>query len=675
MFEPMSNKIRFGVALAVLAAAHAAAAVRVWNYEVLEDAMRAVERPPLLPVVIAGARGGIFSGAVAVESSEPLRGLRAAVVPGVGREPRLPAGRAIVRYALPWEDGRPGGLDVLYEQPPAEVPVRGARALAGIWVTVEVPADAAPGVYGAELRIEAEGLPAAATPIELRVADWIVPDPQQWRTWAEMIQSPDTLAVEYGVPLWSERHWELIARSFRLISGTGSRVVYLPLLRHTNQGNAESMVRWIRGRDGALRPDYTIAERYLDLARRHLGEPKLVVLYAWDAYLVLSHRNTSYAERPQVDPNAGEYEKMLQRRAQQRWDLRQGGLTVTIVDEATGEVEDGFLPHYTAPDSRDLWAPVYAELRRRMRERGLEGAMALGMVSDMEPSKEEVEFLRDVSGGLPWAAHSHYQRTRGRPAPNRALKGIADIAYEAQVYRAEFQTNPDRARAHGWRAPELRAWLDRVNLLNGPALTARLMPEINITGAQRGIGRMGGDFWPALRDARGRRAPVFTRYPANQWRGLDLSNYFLAPGPDGALATARFENLREALQECEARIRIEESLLDPERRRRIGEPLAQRAQAALDERQRAMWRGVWYNEEHLAALSTLGAHGNARWPVEGIEQALPKAGHPLPAERGAREAVIRAAQEQGRAWFAASGWKERNAQLFALAGEVERAGR
>jgi len=633
-----------GVALTLLAMiAHAFGDVRVWNYEVLDGATRTTERPALGPVVIVAARGGVFSGAVAVESSGPLRGLRATVAPGTGREPRLPADRTTVRYALPWAGGRPGGLDVLHEQPPAEVPVGGQpRALCGVWVTVEVPADAAPGVYAAELRVEAEGLPAAATPIVLRVADWVVPDPQQWRTWAEMIQSPDTLAVEYDVPLWSERHWDLIARSFRIIRGTGSRVVYVPLLRHTNQGNAEAMVRWIRGRDGTLRPDYSIMDRYLDVAQRNLGEPKRVVFYVWDAYLVTSHRNVSYAERPTVDPNANEYERTLQRRAQQRWDLRQGGLTVTIVDEATGGVEAGFLPHYTAPGSRETWAPVFAELRARMRRRGLEGAMALGMVSDMEPSKEEVEFLHDVSGGLPWVAHSHYQRTRGRPAPNRALKGIADIVYEAQVYRAEFQTNPDRARSYGWRAPELRAWLDRVNLLNGSALTVRLMPEINITGAQRGIGRMGGDFWPALRDARGRRAPVFTRYPENQWRGIDISNYFLAPGPDGALATARFENLREALQECEARIQLEETLLDPERRRRIGEGLAQRAQAALDERQRAIWRGVWLNEEHLAALSTLGIHGNARWPVEGIEQALPKVGYPLPQERGAREAILRA---------------------------------
>jgi hypothetical protein len=307
-----------------------------------------------------------------------------------------------------------------------------------------------------------------------------------------------------------------------------------------------------------------------------------------------------------------------------------------------------------------------------MRRRGLEDVMALGMVSDMEPSREEVAFLQEVTGGLPWVAHSHYRRTHGRPSPNTVLRGIGDVRYEAHVYQSQFQVNPAAARSYGWRIPEVRAWLDRVNLLNGPALTARLMPEVNITGLQRGIGRIGADFWPALRDGRGRRSGfAFSRFPENQWRGLDITNWLLAPGPDGPVGTARFENLREAVQECEARIVVERALLDDDRRRRLGEPLAERAQALLDERQHALWRAIWLNEEHLEALSTIGIHGNARWPTEGIHQALPRIGHPLPSDRGARDRVINEAQSRGRAWFADSPWKQRNAALFTLAAEIE----
>ena len=113
-----------------------------------------------------------------------------------------------------------------------------------------------------------------------------------------MIQSPDTLSLEYGVPLWSEKHWAMIARSFQLIRPTGSRVVYIPLLRHTNQGNAESMVRWIRQKDGSYKQDYSVMDKYLDLAQKNLGEPKLVVFYAWDSYLTRTFRKDNYEAKP-----------------------------------------------------------------------------------------------------------------------------------------------------------------------------------------------------------------------------------------------------------------------------------------------------------------------------------------------------------------------------------------
>ncbi len=67
--------------------AASAGEVRVWNYHVLDDAFRETERGELRPVRIEAARGGTFSGAVAVESDEPLTGLRAELIAGDGPDP------------------------------------------------------------------------------------------------------------------------------------------------------------------------------------------------------------------------------------------------------------------------------------------------------------------------------------------------------------------------------------------------------------------------------------------------------------------------------------------------------------------------------------------------------------------------------------------------------------
>jgi len=620
---------------------------------------------------IVAARNGQFSGAVAVQSADAIKRLRATLRP-VGGAAAVFAG-AQVRYARPWENARnaPAGYDILYDAPPTVIapdsPSR--RATVGVWLTVRPPADAPPGLHTAELRIEAEGTAPVTVPVEVRVSGWRAPDPKNFRTWIEMIQSPDTLALEYDVPLWSDRHFDLIARSFRRIRETGSGVVYIPLIRETNQGNAEAMVRWIRRRDGTLAPDFTVMERYLDVAQKNLDEVKMVVLYAWDAYLVADRGGAEEAaKRPEVK-SENAFQRSLELRAQQQYDLRQQGLTVTIVDEATGKTEPGFFPHYTAAgsDSEARWKPVYDEIRARLRRRGLEDKLFLGVATDMVPSKAQTEFLKKVSGNLPWISHAHPRRTLNKPLPNSALNGIAPIGYEAHAYDLNYHINPEIPREvpMGWQVKELRAYLDRFGDLNFGALRVRHMPGIIVSGFQRGIGRIGGDFWPAVRDRRGLRSGcAFDRYPHNHWRGLNINSWLLAPGPDGAVATARFANLIEGVQETEARIAIERVLMDDARRARAGADFARAAQETVNDYHLSLWRGQWPFEEHLQKVGPV----SGRSLVEGLQGALNKQGIPTGNTWGLRQR----ADAEGPAWYRTSPWRERSFKLFETAAEAER---
>lgn len=663
---------------AVMAAFPAVAAdLTVFPYPVLDVARGAPADGAARPVLIVGCRNGTFSGAVAVESAEPIRGLRASLqpasaAPGGRSLPAGPGERVTLRYAVPWSggEGLPPGLDVLLESPPEEIGVAGKSARAGVWVTIAAPADLPPGSYFGTLRVAAEGAAERAVPVEFRVADWALPPPAQWRTWIEMMQSPDTLALEYGVEPWSERHWDLIGRSFRLMSVSGAGTVYAPVLRQTNQGNEHGMIRFVRARDGALRPDFTILECYLDVAQRNLGRIQQVVIYLWDAYLATEHRGRRFDEEPKVTAPEGSYEHSNQLRAWRQWKLRAGGVMVTIVDAATGTVEEGWLPPYSDERSGEIWTPFFAELRERMRRRGLEDALRLGTITDLEPSKQDAAFLQQASGGIPWVAHSHYCRIAGAPHPNKALGGVASVAYEAHAYSLIYNVNPELSRGTGWRLPALSAYLCRFGLLNGHPLRVRQMPEVNITGRQRGVGRLGGDFWNVIRDARGRRrGQVFERYPHNHWRGLNINNWFLAPGPDGPVATARLENLREGVQECEARIFLEEALLDEAARARLGGELAGRIRAALDERHLAMWRSYWPDDEQLKLLGRI----EGRSMHEAIWGGLGKAGVKLPDFwDGAARALRDRYEREGPQWFAQSDWQGRAAALFQLAGEAQR---
>jgi hypothetical protein len=146
--------------------------------------------------------------------------------------------------------------DVLDEVLPGEIPVGDARnprngAVAAVWLTVKVPPDAPAGEYEGRLAVSAQGANPVEVPVSLKVSAWRLPEPRDFVTYAGFVQSPETVALMYKVPLWSDRHFELIGKSLDRLAQVGNKVAYVPLICQTNFGNAESMVRWIRKAGGA----------------------------------------------------------------------------------------------------------------------------------------------------------------------------------------------------------------------------------------------------------------------------------------------------------------------------------------------------------------------------------------------------------------------------------------
>jgi hypothetical protein len=623
---------------------------RVWVGDIHDIQDRDLGREAKLAIV--GARNGAFSAKVVVDSPSPIVGLKAAVSelkPSTAGAAAIPASAVRLRYGSRWDASFPWWLrdwraDILLDRPPAEVPIgEGNRARGTVWVTLSVPKDAAPGAYVGRLTVEAKGIGPVQLPVSLEVAGWTLPDPQDYRTWCEIIQSPDTLAVEYGVPLWSPRHWELIARSFDSLAPTGSRVVHVPLIARTNLGNEESMVRWVRKDGNRYEFDFTNMEKYLDLAQKHLGRPKIVIFWVWDIALKPEPRDMKF------EANMPEYMRDQIEAGAARHALIGKGPPVTVWDEAARKTETVRLGRYEDPAARALWRPLWEELRKRMKARGLEKEMMLGMASDHWPTKEEVLALKDLSGGLPWASSSHAAAwmAYGGGTGKDALQGVGTIAYSATKLQREYVINPARARSYGWRKPMLHATM-RLGWPVPTMASIRQEAECDITGNQRGIGHQGGDFWPAVRGKGSARTGTVTdRFPESFWRSLNISNSFLAPGPDGPLGTGRLEVFREGLQECEARVAIETALLDENLKAKLGAELAGRAQAMLDERHRCLWLARGAKE---ADLDKPGLVTDYREFDYGVAK-----GWSGPA---------------GLNWFLSSGWQGRSAKLFAIAGEV-----
>ncbi len=545
---------------------------------------------PLRPVRIAGARGGFFSGKVVVGSDGSIRGLRATVSDLKGPAGRsIPASAVRIRYGLlaghaeaHSEDHRlrppiPYGrvrrrFDALSEQPPEEVTAeaKAAGAVVPVWVTVHVPAGAAPGRYRGSLTIAAEAHPSISVPLEVSVAGWRLPEPKRFRSFLGLVQSPESLALHYQVPMWSEAHWRLIDRSFELMGQLGVKTVYIPLLARTYFGNEHSMVRWIRRADGSWGHDFSIVERYLDTAVRHLGRVPVVCVYCWDV-------------------NTGSNYMGVKKTAEK------AGMPFTVVDPQTGRLTVAVGPKWGDERIRAFWKPVFAGLRRLLARRGLADSMMVGISGDRRPYPDAVEDIRAAAPEAAWVSSSHSapDKIHGQP-----------VGYRSFVWGVGMAPDPAEKRYYGWKTRPITVAFPRYGssaighgVRTHFALGCyRIAMESALTapgrrGGLRGIGRCGADFWAVLSDKRGRRRAVLGRFPeSSAWHGGRLRNstpYLLAPGPDGPIATARFEALREGIQEAEARIFIERALTDPPARARLGEALARRAQALLDERVRA----------------------------------------------------------------------------------------
>jgi len=525
--------------------------LQVWNHPRIERPMANDWGDPcegLRPVRFAGPRGAALSQALCVGSPAAIKGLKvsaAATLPGAAIEAAYLQADGDVR----------GSFGSLVAEPPE------GNAVQPVWLRVRVPTDAKPGDYTGKVTVICEGAEPITVPVELTVYGWTMPAPRDFTAHVGLIQSPDTLALHYGVEMWSEAHWRLIERSFQLLGEVGNKVVFIPAIRRTHFGNEHGMVRWVRA-DGGHKLDFSLAEKYLDLALKHQGKPQVACLYCWEPY------------------TGGKYLDHAAKGGGK-------GMCYTVLDPKTGRLEEAEGPKWGEPAAREFWRPVMDGFRELLAKRGIEDAMMLGLAGDTRPTKEAGEDLLAVAPNAKWIVHSH--------ATADSLWGMP-VGYLCDVWGAPQAPDPPK-RLYGWQNPFLRATFPRAgsNTIgsmhpDAPLAMWYLSLEAMQAAGIHGFGRVGADFWPVVPGPEKRMKTLLGRFPESGWGQLSMtesSPWTLAPGKDGALPTLRFEMLRAAQQQAEARVFIERALTHGAKRATLGD-VAARAEKLLDDRTRAL---------------------------------------------------------------------------------------
>jgi hypothetical protein len=402
--------------------------------------------------------------------------------------------------------------------------------------------------------------------------------------------------MRYNVPLWSEEHWKHLDKVYELLGQIGTKDIYLTAVAKTHLANQESMVRWIKQEDGTYRHDYSILERYLDTALKHLGKVPVVCLYLHDYGFRIAD-----SKMPPIVP------------------------CVTELDPQTTRLSEFTPPEWGTPEAQVFWKPVIDDVCKILAKRGLEKSLMFGMAANNWVQRQCCQDLKTVYPEIRWVNRTHYYTPTVGDGKVTQPVGLASVV--GGVISLFY--DPDEEGTHyGWKSPGLVINFPRLGNVPG-AVFGGYLPTYGVfaesallSGGARwrsvqmvqGVGHIGADFWPVLRNPRGGPPQSLgDRYVF--WHSLSISQVIpaiLAPGADGPVSTTRHQVMRESLQEAEARIFVQNALLDQERAARLGPDRAKRLRDLCDERTQ-MLRYYSYYCEPLVLDDYAKVFNQERW--------------------------------------------------------------
>lgn len=272
-------------------------------------------------------RGERCSTQLAVQPNGPARQLRVSCAGFSNGEQTIPATVSMIRYTM--AHGTPTA-DIIGTETSCNSP---AGVIRGIWVQIDVPHDAAPGIYQGNVVVTAEGCAETMQKIILHVGEETLPTPDKWKIHLDLWQYPYSVARWHDVEPWSPEHFALLRPLMQRLAAAGQKCITTTVLDEAWNGQTydayPSMVRWIRGRDGKMRYDYSALDAWVSFMHDEIG---------------IRGQISCYTMIP--------------------WHLK-----VRFFDESTGRY-DSIKAIPGTPEYAALWAPFLKDFHAHMQQKG-----------------------------------------------------------------------------------------------------------------------------------------------------------------------------------------------------------------------------------------------------------------------------------------------------------------
>lgn len=261
-----------------------------------------------------------------------------------------------------------------------------ARTTRPIWITVEIPRDAAPGDYTAEVAVEGKGL-SEKLALSLHVTGRTLPAPAEWSYHLDLWQHPAAVARAEGVPVWSDAHFEKMLPTMRLLAGAGQKVITATLNKdpwnHQCYDAYADMIEWTRLEDGTWEYDFTVFDRWVEFMLG-LGVGKYINCYSmlpWNNMLHYRDAATGQYVDVKADPGTPAFREM--------WGPFLHAFTAHLRGKGWLEITN------IAMDERS--PEVMAEATALLREVAPELGIAL---ADNHKSFKQYPYIRDMCAGI-----------------------------------------------------------------------------------------------------------------------------------------------------------------------------------------------------------------------------------------------------------------------------------
>ena len=185
-----------------------------------------------------------------------------------------------------------------------------------VWVTIEVPDEAVPGLYRSNLNLKTRGQKVRSFSFSLQVLPRKLPPPSEWKFHLDLWQNPYAVARINRVRPWSKEHWKKLKPLMKMLAQAGQKVITVSINDKPWAGQTydpfESMIEWRKKTDGTWVYDYTVFDNWVKFMM-DLGIEDQINGYSlipWTSELIYFDEKTKQEKSVSIKPGSKEFKAM-----------------------------------------------------------------------------------------------------------------------------------------------------------------------------------------------------------------------------------------------------------------------------------------------------------------------------------------------------------------------------